>query len=234
MSSDPMLTGKTALVTGSTSGIGLGIARALAAEGCAVMLNGFGDVDAIEQTRAEMAREHGVVVGYHDADLRRPDEIGALVAAAGALGDGVDILVNNAGIQHTAPVEDFPPEIWGSIIAIMLTAPFHTIRHALPQMKRKNWGRIINTSSVHGLVASVNKAAYVSAKQGIMGLTKVTALETAQTGITCNAINPGFVRTELVVQQIAERAQQIGSDTEAAIRDVLMEKQPSLGFVTVE
>ena len=229
-----MLKGKAALVTGSTSGIGLGIARALAGEGCAVMLNGFGDPAKIEETRAALEKDAGVAVAYNGADLTQPDQIEALVADTVARLGGIDILVNNAGIQHTAPVTEFPAEIWDRIIAIMLTGAFHAARHALPHMLAKNWGRIINTSSVHGLVASINKAAYVSAKHGIMGLTKVIALETAQTGVTCNAVNPGFVRTELVQAQIDDRAQAIGKSTEEAARDLLVEKQPSLEFVTVE
>ncbi len=229
-----MLEGKAALVTGSTSGIGFGIARALAQQGCAVMLNGFGDAAEIEKTRAGLAAETGVDVGYDGADMSKPDEIAAMVAKTVDRLGSIDILVNNAGIQHTAPVDEFPVEIWDRIIAIMLTGPFHAIRCALPHMKQRNWGRIVNTSSVHGLVASVNKAAYVSAKHGIMGLTKVVALETARTGITCNAINPGFVQTDLVKQQIQERADQIGGTFEEAIVDALKEKQPSLEFVTIE
>lgn len=229
-----MLQGKAALVTGSTSGIGLGIARALAREGCAVMLNGFGDPDEIEDIRAGLAEETGAQVAYSGADLSQPDQIAGLIDDTAARLGGVDILVNNAGIQHTAPVTGFPAEIWDKIIAIMLTGAFHTIRRALPHMLGKNWGRIINTSSVHGLVASVNKSAYVSAKHGIMGLTKVVALETAGTGVTCNAVNPGFVRTELVQAQIEDRAAQTGKSEEQAARDLLVEKQPSLEFVTVE
>ncbi|MEX2614823.1 MAG: 3-hydroxybutyrate dehydrogenase [Alphaproteobacteria bacterium] len=229
-----MLKGKAALVTGSTSGIGFGMARALAQQGCAVMLNGFGDAAGIESIRTGLAAETGVDVAYDSADLTRPDEIAAMVTNTVNTLGSIDILVNNAGIQHTAPVEEFPAEIWDRIIAIMLTGPFHAIRCALPHMKQKNWGRIVNTSSVHGLVASVNKAAYVSAKHGLMGLTKVVALENARTGITCNAINPGFVQTDLVKQQIRERADAIGGTFEEAIVDALKEKQPSLEFVTVE
>ena len=229
-----MLQGKAALVTGSTSGIGLGIARALAAQGCAVMLNGFGDPGEIETIRADIERQHDVQVAYNGADLSRPDEIAALVAATAEQLGSLDILVNNAGIQHTAPVADFPAAMWDKIIAIMLTGAFHAIRHALPHMQAKGWGRIVNTSSVHGLVASVHKIAYVSAKHGIMGLTKTVALEMAGHGITCNAINPGFVRTELVQAQIDDRAQKIGASAEEAARDMLSEKQPSLDFVTPE
>lgn len=229
-----MLKGKAALVTGSTSGIGLGIARALASEGCAVMLNGFGDPREIEGLRQELAQTHDVSVSYNGADLSQPDEIEKLVDSTVEELGSIDVLVNNAGIQHTAPVTEFPVEIWDKIIAIMLTGAFHTVRHALPHMQRRGWGRIINTSSVHGLVASINKSAYVSAKHGIMGLTKVIALEAAGSGITCNAINPGFVRTELVEKQIEDRAGSIGGTVEAAARDMLSEKQPSLGFVTAE
>ena len=229
-----MLRGKAALVTGSTSGIGFGIARALAGQGCAVMLNGFGEPAEIETIRETLAQEHDVPVSYSAADLSQPDDIAALVAMTANHLGGLDILVNNAGIQHTAPVTDFPADIWDKIIAIMLTGAFHAIRHALPHMQEKGWGRIVNTSSVHGLVASVQKSAYVSAKHGIMGLTKTVALETAGQGITCNAINPGFVRTELVQAQIDERAQKIGASVEEAARIMLSEKQPSLEFVTPE
>ena len=229
-----MLKGKVALVTGSTSGIGFGMARALAQQGCAVMLNGFGGAAAIEETRSGLAAETGVTVRYNGADLGKPDEIAAMVADTVQSLGSIDILINNAGIQHTAPVDEFPTAVWDKIIAIMLTGPFHAIRCALPHMKQKNWGRIINTSSVHGLVGSVNKAAYVSAKHGIMGLTKVVALETGPTGITCNSINPGFVQTELVKQQIQQRADAIGGSFDDAVVDVLKEKQPSLDFITVD
>lgn len=229
-----MLNGKAALVTGSTSGIGLGIARALAHEGCAVMLNGFGDPYTIAETREQLASEARVPIAYNPADLTKPGDIENLVSATVDELGSIDILVNNAGIQHTAPVTEFPPDIWDSIIAIMLTGAFHATRHALPHMQKAGWGRIVNTSSVHGLVASVNKSAYVSAKHGIMGFTKVVALEQAGSGITCNAINPGFVRTELVQAQIEDRAQKIGESVESAARDLLLEKQPSLEFVTPE
>lgn len=229
-----MLKDKAALVTGSTSGIGLGIARALASEGCAVMLNGFGDSTEIETIRNDIEQAFGVAVTYNGADISKPDQIEQLVAATVEQLGKIDILVNNAGIQHTAPVTEFPAEIWDRIIAIMLTGAFHAIRHALPHMQDRGWGRVINTSSVHGLVASVNKSAYVSAKHGIMGLKKVVALETARSGITCNAFNPGFVQTELVQAQIEDRAQKIGASIESAARDMLAEKQPSLEFVTTE
>ena len=229
-----MLRGKSALVTGSTSGIGLGIARALAAKGCHIMLNGFGDPEAIEACRRQMSTDFGVAVAYCSADMSRPDEIAGLIEATVQQLGGLDILANNAGIQHTAPVEDFPSERWDAIIAVNLSSAFHTIHHALPLMREKGWGRIINTASVHGLVASVNKAAYVTAKHGLVGLTKVVALETAGTGITSNAICPGWVRTELVEPQIVARAKTLGVDIEEGGRSMLAEKQPSRQFVTVE
>ena len=229
-----MLTEKRALITGSTSGIGLGIARALAAQGCRVMLTGLGNRDAIEQRRAELQHACGVDVEFHDADLTKPAEITGLIAATTKLWGGIDILVNNAGIQHTAPLEDFPTEKWDAIMAVNLSAAFHATRLALPIMKRAGWGRIINTASVHGLVASVNKAAYVAAKHGLVGLTKVVALETARTGITCNAICPGWTRTELLEPQIAARAKELNADIEEGARDLLSEKQPSQQFVTVD
>jgi 3-hydroxybutyrate dehydrogenase len=229
-----MLKGKCALITGSTSGIGLGIARALAAEGCGIMLNGFGDAASIEEIRGGIAAEYGVSVVYNGADMSRPAEIGALVTDTVArLGD-LHILVNNAGIQHTAPIDAFPPEKWDAIIAVNLSSSFHTIHNSLPRMKAGGWGRIINIASVHGLVASANKAAYVTAKHGLVGLTKVVALETAGQGVTCNAICPGWTRTELIEPQIVARAQALGVDIEAGGRDLLAEKQPSRQFVTVE
>ncbi len=228
-----MLKGKTAIVTGSTSGIGLAIAKTLAEQGADIVLNGFGDPGGIETIRAGLAEAHGVTVVYHGADLSKPAEIPALIAAAEPLG-GVDILVNNAGIQHTAPIEKFPAEKWDAIIAINLSAAFHAIQAALPMMKRKGWGRIINTASVHGLVASVEKAGYVAAKHGLIGLTKVVALETAGSGITCNAFCPGWVRTELIEKQIVVRAKDLGVPVEEGARDMLAEKQPSRQFVTVE
>ena len=229
-----MLKGKSALVTGSTSGIGWGIARALAAQGCHIMLNGFGDLQEIERNRSQLVADFGVTAAYCQADLARPEEIATLVQETAQQLGSIDILVNNAGIQYTAPVEAFPPERWDAIIAINLSSAFHTIHHALPLMRQNGWGRIINTASVHGLVASVNKAAYVTAKHGLVGLTKVVALETAGTGITCNALCPGWVRTDLVEPQIVARAQALGVDIEAGGRDMLAEKQPSRQFVTVE
>jgi 3-hydroxybutyrate dehydrogenase len=229
-----MLEGRTALVTGSTSGIGLGIAKALAAQGCHVMLNGFGDAGAIERTRAALAAEHRVKVRYDGADLTQSARVTALVDATVDQLGGVDILVNNAGIQHTSAVDAFPPERWDAILATNLSAAFHAIRRALPGMRRRGFGRIVNTASVHGLVASVNKAAYVAAKHGLVGLTKVVALETAGSGVTCNALCPGWTRTELIEQQIVARAQALGVSVEDGARDLLSEKQPSRQFVTVE
>jgi 3-hydroxybutyrate dehydrogenase len=234
MTEGAMLQGKTALVTGSTSGIGLGIARALAAQGCHVMLNGFGDHTAIERARAALEREHGVRVRYDGADLSKPPRVAGLVEATVRELGGIDVLVNNAGIQHTAPCEEFPLDRWDAILATNLSAAFHATRSALPLMRRKGWGRIVNTASVHGLVASAHKAAYVAAKHGLVGLTKVVALETAGSGITCNALCPGWTRTELVEPQIAARAQALGVDLDEGARALLSEKQPSKQFVTVE
>ncbi len=225
-----MLNGKVALVTGSTSGIGLGIARALARQGANIMVNGFGEAAAIDAVRREL-EALGVRTGYHGADLSRPAEIEALMKATDDFG-GADILVNNAGIQRVAAIEDFPAERWDAVIAINLSSAFHTTRLALPGMKARGWGRIINVASVHGLVASVQKSAYVAAKHGLVGLTKVTALETAQTGITANAICPGWVLTPLVQKQVDARAAQNGISQEAAKASLLGEKQPSGEFVT--
>jgi 3-hydroxybutyrate dehydrogenase len=229
-----MLKGKSALVTGSTSGIGLGIARALAAQGANVMLNGFGEAGAIEQLRHGLAEEFKVRVGFNGADISRPAEIHALVQAAARDLGAVDILVNNAGIQHTSPVETFPAERWDAVIAINLSSNFHAIQAALPEMKRRNWGRIINIASAHGLVASPQKAAYVAAKHGVVGLTKVVALETATTGITCNAICPGWVLTPLVQKQIDDRAAREAIPAAKAKLDLVSEKQPSHEFVSPE
>ena len=229
-----MLKGKRAVVTGSTSGIGLGIARALAAEGADIMLNGFGDAAEIEQLRQGLARECKVKVTFSGADISRPEQIGEMIRKAGEDLGGVDILVNNAGIQHTAPVESFPAERWDAILAINLSSNFHAIQAVLPQMRSRNWGRIINIASTHGLVASPQKAAYVAAKHGVVGLTKVVALETATTGITCNAICPGWVLTGLVQKQVDARAAQNGISQERAKIDLLSEKTPSRDFVTPE
>ena len=225
-----MLKGKTALVTGSTSGIGLGIAKALAKQGATIVLNGFGDV---EGPKAEVAKL-GVKVGYHGADMSKPAEIEDMLKSAAAQFGRVDILVNNAGIQHVAKVEDFPPERWDAVIAINLSSAFHATRLALPAMKAANWGRIINIASVHGLVASTEKVAYVAAKHGIVGLTKVTALENATTGVTCNAICPGWVLTPLVQKQVDAKAAANGWTNEQATKQLLGEKEPSLQFTTPE
>ena len=226
--------GKAAIVTGSTSGIGLGIARALAAEGADILLNGFGDRAEIENLRARIAKEYGVRISYSAADMSKPADIAAMVEQASRELGRVDILVNNAGIQHTAPVEEFPAEKWDAVIAIDLSAAFHAIRAALPQMKARNWGRIVNIASTHGLVASTHKVAYVAAKHGLLGMTKVVALETARSGITCNAICPGWVLTPLVQKQIEERAAKEGIPVQRARQELLAEKQPSLEFATPE
>lgn len=227
-----MLKSRKAVVTGSTSGIGLAIARQLARNGADVVINGFGDAAEIEQTRAGIETEFGVRAFYVAADLSKGEETRRFVEdAVKALG-GIDILVNNAGIQHTALIEDFPIDRWDAIIALNLSAVFHGSAAALPHMKKQGWGRIINIASAHGQVASVQKSAYVAAKHGVMGLTKVTALETAGQGVTCNAICPGWVRTALVERQIEALAAKNGTDVETAARELLAEKQPSLEFVT--
>ena len=225
-----MLKGKTALVTGSTSGIGLGIALAMAKAGANVMLNGFGDV---EGPKAQVAALGGKVA-YHGADMSKPAEIEAMVRACEAEFGALDVLVNNAGIQHVANVEDFPVERWDAIIAINLSSAFHAMRAALPGMKQRNWGRVINMASVHGLVGSAQKSAYVAAKHGIVGLTKVAALENATTGITVNAICPGWVLTPLVQKQVDARAAADGIDNDEAKRRLLGDKQPSMQFTTPE
>jgi 3-hydroxybutyrate dehydrogenase len=229
-----MLKGKSAVVTGSTSGIGLGIARALASQGANVMLNGFGESSKIEGNRASIEAEFGVKALYNPADMAKPEEIAALVRDSIERLGSIDILVNCAGIQHTAEIENFPPEKWDSIIAINLSSSFHTIHHAMPHMKKSGWGRIINIASVHGLVGSVNKVGYIAAKHGLVGLTKVVGLESAGKGITCNAICPGWTRTELIEPQIAARAAALGVDIEEGGRALLAEKQPSRQFVTVD
>lgn len=221
------LHGKTALVTGSTSGIGLGIAKVLAQAGAQLVLNGFGDSS---HARAEVAAL-GKIPGYHDADLRDVGQIEAMMRYAESTFGGVDIVINNAGIQHVAPVEQFPVDKWNDILAINLSSVFHTTRLALPGMRQRNWGRIINIASVHGLVASKEKSAYVAAKHAVVGLTKTVALETARSGITCNAICPGWVLTPLVQQQIDKRIAE-GVDPEQASAQLLAEKQPSGEFVT--
>ena len=228
------LKGKTALVTGSTSGIGLGIARALADAGADIVLNGFGDAGEIEKLRNGIADEFKVKAIYAAADMSKPDEISAMVKKALAESGRIDVLVNNAGIQHVAPIQDFPIDRWDAVIAINLSSSFHTIRAALPQMLKRNWGRIINIASAHGLVASVQKVAYIAAKHGLVGLTKVVALETATTGVTCNAICPGWVLTPLVQKQIDARAKAENISVDKAKLDLLSEKQPSHEFVTPE
>ncbi len=225
-----MLKGKTALVTGSTSGIGLGIAMSLALREANIVLNGFGDAEA---ARAQVAALGGRV-GYHGADMSKPAEIEAMMAYAKAEFGGVDVLVNNAGIQHVAAVEDFPPERWDAIIAINLSSAFHTTRLALPGMRARNWGRVINLASTHGLVASAQKSAYVASKHGLVGFTKSIALETATSGVTVNAICPGWVLTPLVQKQVDARAAAEGVSNEEAKRRLLAEKQPSLQFTTPE
>lgn len=229
-----MLKGKVAIVTGSTSGIGLGIARALATQGADILLNGFGEAEAIDRLRREIAEGCGVRTAYSGADMSRPVEIRGMVEQAVRELGGADILVNNAGIQFTAPIPDFPDEKWEQVLAINLSAAFYATKAALPWMLERNWGRVINIASAHGLVASVEKAAYVAAKHGLVGLTKVTALETARTGITANAICPGWVLTPLVQKQIDERAAREGMTVEQARLALLGEKQPSREFVTPE
>lgn len=228
-----MFQGKTALVTGSTSGIGLGIARALAARGANIVLNGFGSDDEIEKLRAGIAREHGVAVCHDGADLAQPDAIATMMGNALTRFGSVDILVNNAGIQHVAPIDEFPVAKWDAILAINLTASFHTIRLALPGMKARQWGRIVNIASAHALVASPYKSAYVAAKHGIAGLTKTVALEVAQQGITMNAICPGYVWTPLVEKQIPDTAKARGLTESQVINDVLLHAQPTRRFVQV-
>ncbi|MEO7242031.1 MAG: 3-hydroxybutyrate dehydrogenase [Variovorax sp.] len=225
-----MLKGKTALITGSTSGIGLGIARALAEQGANIVLNGFGDAKMPQRELEAL----GAKVAYHGADMSRPEQIEEMLRFAFDTFARVDILVNNAGIQHVAPIESFPPDRWDAIIAINLSSAFHTTRLVLPAMREVNWGRIINIASAHGLVASPQKAAYVAAKHGLVGLTKTVALETATSGITCNAICPGWVLTALVQKQIDARAAEGGISLDQAQRDLIGEKQPSLAFTTPE
>jgi 3-hydroxybutyrate dehydrogenase len=229
-----MLKGKTALVTGSTSGIGLGIAQRLAAEGANIVLNGFGEAREIEKLRKQIASEYGVKVAYDGADMTSPDAIAAMMNKAVAAFGAVDVLVNNAGIRHVAPVDEFPIDKWNAIIAINLSSAFHTTRAALPAMKKKRWGRIVNIASAHALVASPFKSAYVASKHGIAGLTKTVALEVAEQGITANAICPGYVRTPLVEKQIPDQAKARGITEEQVVRDVILAAQPSKQFVKVE
>ena len=229
-----MLKGKSAIVTGSSRGIGLGIARALAAQGANVMLNGFGDADQIETLRFTLARETGVKVAYSGADMSQPEAIRAMADAARSEFGQVDIIVNNAGIQHVAPVEDFPEEKWNAILAINLSSTFHLIRAVVPEMKERRWGRIVNVASAHGLTASPFKSAYVAAKHGMIGLSKTVALEVAEFGITCNTVCPGYVKTPLVEKQIADQAKAHGISPENVVRDVLLSHQARKEFVQVE
>jgi 3-hydroxybutyrate dehydrogenase len=229
-----VLDGRVALVTGSTSGIGLGIARALAAAGASVVLNGFGTAADISEIRSAIEADHGVKTGYSAADMTSPDAIAEMIAATLKDFDRLDILVNNAGIQHVAPLDQFPVAKWNEILGINLSAAFHTMRLALPSMRKRKFGRIINIASAHGLVASPFKGAYVAAKHGIVGLTKVAALETAEEGITCNAICPGYVYTPLVESQIVGQAKAHGISRDQVIRDVLLAQQPNKRFATVE
>jgi 3-hydroxybutyrate dehydrogenase len=225
---------KTAIVTGSTSGIGRAIAEALAAKGCRIVLNSFSEKDSDHAIAAELAERHGVEAVYVKADMARPAECRALVEEAQARFGAVDILVNNAGIQHVAPVDEFPEEKWDAIIAINLTSAFHTTAAAVPLMRKLGWGRIVNIASAHGLRASPNKSAYVAAKHGVVGLTKTVALELAGQGVTCNAVCPGFVLTPLVETQIQDQMRAHGKDRDATIREVILAKQPSRDFATVE
>ena len=229
-----MLNGKSVVVTGSTSGIGLGIARSFAAEGANIMLNGLGNVVEIEKLRAGIEVDFKVQAVYSPADMTRPAEISDLIAVAKREFGSVDVLVNNAGIQYVAPVDEFPPEKWDQIIAVNLTAAFHTVRAAVPMMKANGWGRIINIASAHGLIASPFKSAYIAAKHGIVGLTKTVALETAEQGITCNAICPGWVITPLVDKQIDAQAAAHKMPREDVIRKVILERQPTKEFVKIE
>jgi 3-hydroxybutyrate dehydrogenase len=228
------LQGKSALITGSTSGLGKGIAEALAAQGCNVMLTGFGDAAEIEALRKELEATHGIKAAFHHADLANPAEIRELTAQAISQFGAIDILVNNAGFQHVAPIEEFPEEKWDAMLAVNLSAAFHTIKAVLPGMRARKWGRIINISSVHGIIASPFKSAYVATKHGLVGLSKVTALETARDGITSNAICPGYVKTAVVHKQIEEQARVTGIPRERVIEEVILAKHPSKEFVEIE
>jgi 3-hydroxybutyrate dehydrogenase len=229
-----MLKGKSALVTGSTSGIGLAMARAFAAQGANITINGFGDKDAIEKERSSIEKDYGVKAAYSPADMTKPDQIADMIKTAESTFGSLDVLVNNAGIQHVAPIEDFPVDKWNLIIAINLVSAFHTIRTAVPGMKARKWGRIINTASAHSLVASPFKSAYVTAKHGLAGLTKTVALEVATFGVTANCISPGYVWTPLVEQQIPDTMKARNMTAEQVKRDVLLAAQPTKEFVTVD
>jgi 3-hydroxybutyrate dehydrogenase len=229
-----MPAGKTAIITGSTSGIGLAIASSLAAKGADVVLNSFSDTDADREAASKLAKAHGVKAIYVQADMSKPEDCRRLVSDAASRLGTVGILVNNAGIQHVAPTEKFPTERWDAIIAINLSSAFHTIAAALPLMQKSGFGRIVNIASAHGLRASINKSAYVAAKHGVVGLTKVVALENAEAGITCNAVCPGFVLTPLVEKQIDDLMEEKGLDRETVVRDLMLTKQPSRQFATVE
>jgi len=228
------LKGRVAVVTGSTSGIGQAIAEAFAREGASLVLNGFGEKAAIESLRARLEKTSGARAIYDAADMTKPTQIASMIRRAASELGGVDILVNNAGIQHVAPIDEFPDDKWDAIIAVNLSSAFHATKHALPHMKKKRWGRIVNIASAHGLVASPNKSAYISAKHGIVGLTKATALEVAEHGIRVNSICPGFVHTPLVEKQIVDRAAESKMTRDQAIRDIILAPQPTKEFVTVE
>jgi len=228
------LEGKVAIVTGSTSGIGLGIAQALASDGATIVLNGFGARERIDELKADFATRYGRAPIYSDADMSKPVEIEAMIGAVWSRELRIDILINNAGVQHVAPIEAFPPEKWDLILAINLSAAFHTTRLVLPYMRRAKFGRIVNIASAHGLIASPFKSAYVAAKHGLVGLTKTTALETAEAGITCNALCPGYVWTPLVEAQIEDQAKAHGLPRDEVIRNVLLKEQPNKRFATVE
>ncbi len=229
-----MLKGKVSLVTGSTSGIGLGIAEVLAEACSQVMLNGFGDATKIKKIQSEMEKRHKVKVRFSGADMMKPEEIKGMIGEAEQHLGSVDILINNAGIQHVAPIDEFPVRKWDAIIAINLSAAFHTIRAVLPGMKAKNWGRIINIASTHGLVASPYKSAYIAAKHGLVGLTKAVALEIAEADITCNAVCPGYVLTPLVENQIDDLAKVHKTDRDAVVREVILARQPNKKFIKIE
>ena len=228
------LKGKTAVITGSTSGIGLAYAKALSAEGAAVVLNGFGEADAIEANRAGLERASGAAALYDPADMTQPDQIAAMIERAVAETGSCDIVINNAGIQHVAPIAEFPVEKWDAIIAINLSSAWHMMRAAIPHMRQKGWGRIITTASAHSLVASPNKSAYVAAKHGVVGITKTVALEVATDGITANCISPGYVWTPLVENQIPDTMKARGMSREQVIDEVLLKAQPTKEFVTIE